>query len=445
MRGIDRTIRVHPVAQFVHYFSSGFLLETLNTMRCLVMATVATALSGCIAAPERLDTVAVTTSSLSTQYRYSAIEARVENDGSQAESTFAASLDPSVETVTRLSSSYTQNLGSLNLLRVGDAVSTSGMWGNSVRYGGVQFGTVSEASDSALSSESIATSGVAVLPTAADALFASIDHSDALLRQNLSIDGAVKVEAANSLNFVARDSLGRAQSITAPMIEAARLVQSGCADFNVGLGKARQDYAVTSNEYGPLFANTTVACAAPLGFTIEGHGEYLADEVAALGLGLARQVGGIGTASVAFASSRADAGAGWLARVGFEHQNPWFTFMVRSRIQSREFRDIGSAWSVDPVMQRNLASVGLNVGKSSTVALAYASQTTWTHERSNLIALSQSMSLGHGSISMSAGHSLVDSIGSSLFVSYKRPFGLQARRPLIEEFDLSLLDIPLPE
>jgi len=410
-------------------------------MRYAVVAAVAVMLSGCAAAPERPDAVDVRTNSLSTKDRYSAIEARVQNSNSEAESSFAASLQPSVETLTRLNSSYTQSLDESNQLRLGDAVSTSGMWGNSVRYGGVQFGTVSNTRSNVVNSETLATSGVAVLPTAADALFASIDRSDALLRQNLAIDSTVKVSGTNSLNFVARDSLGRSQSITAPMIEAARLVQSGCADFNVGVGKAREDYAVTSNEYGPLFANTTVACAAPLGFTIEGHGEYLADEVAALGLGAARQVGMLGTASVAVASSKTEAGAGWLARVGFEHQNQWFNVMVRSRVQSREFRDVGSALTIDPVMQRNLASIGLNVTESSTLAIAYASQTTWSQERSNLISLSQSMSLGRGSVSMSAGHSLVDSVGSSMFLSYKRPFGAAPVRSPVQEFDLSLLDL----
>jgi outer membrane usher protein len=416
-------------------------MEMLGTMRYAVVAAVAVVLSGCAAAPERPDAVDVRTNSLSTKDRYSAIEARVQNSNSEAESSFAASLKPSVETLTRLNSSYTQALDESNELRLGDAVSTSGMWGNSVRYGGVQFGTVSDTRSNVMNSETLATSGVAVLPTAADALFASINRSDALLRQNLAIDSAVKVSGTNSLNFVARDSLGRSQSITAPMIEAARLVQSGCADFNVGVGKAREDYAVTSNEYGPLFANTTVACAAPLGFTIEGHGEYLADEVAALGLGAARQVGMLGTASVAVASSKTESGAGWLARVGFEHQNQWFNVMVRSRVQSREFRDVGSALTIDPVMQRNLASIGLNVTSSSTLAIAYASQTTWSQERSNLISLSQSMSLGRGSVSMSAGHSLVDSVGSSMFLSYKRPFGAAPARSPVQEFDLSLLDL----
>src|SRR5690606_13686828 len=116
------------------------------------------------------------------------------------------------------------------------------------------------------------------------------------------------------------------------------LVDGGCADFTVDVGRVRQDYAISSNEYGPLFANTTVSCGAPLGFTVQGHGEYLADELTALGLGLARRLGPLGTASLALASSSTVAGEqGWLAKMGFDHSNSLFNVMLRSRIQSREF------------------------------------------------------------------------------------------------------------
>lgn len=203
----------------------------------------------------------------------------------------------------------------------------------------------------------------------------------------------------------------------------------------------RRDYAITSNEYGPAFANTTVTCGAPLGFTIEGHGEYLADEVTALGLGVARRVGPLGTASFAYASSRAADGTGWLARFGFEHQNEVFSIAVRSRMQSREFREVGSVALSDPIMQRELASVGVNVAEGANLSLAYATQTTWARERMNLIALQQSMSVGRGSLSMSAGHSLEDNFGSSVFISYKRPLGfIRTTRSVIQEFDPILLD-----
>jgi hypothetical protein len=159
-------------------------------------------------------------------------------------------------------------------------------------------------------------------------------------------------------------------------------------------------------------------------------------------VGLARQVGPVGTASAAFASSRTVAGiSGWLARFGFEHSNELFNVALRSQIQSREFRDIGGVVLADPVMQRDLASVGLNVTNRTNLSLAYATQTTWERVRVDVIALKQSVSVGRGALSMSAGHSFSENFGSSLFLSYKRPLGLSTpTRSPIREFDLDTID-----
>lgn len=409
--------------------------------RTLFPCSIALALGACATQRiERPEEVAVKADTLSPEY--SSINARVLNEASRVDYSFAASLEPNSENLTRLESRYTQTLGGEEQLRVGDTISTAGMWGSSVRYGGMQFGTASGTRSDVIASERLATSGVAVLPTVADAWFATADNTPSLVsQQDLSV-GGVKVSGPNALSFVATDALGRADSITAPMIATVPLAEhGGCGDFSVGVGKVRRDFAVASNDYGPTFANTTVTCGAPLGFTVEGHGEYLADEVAALGLGVARRFGTLGTASVAFASSRAEIGAGWLARFGFEHRNELFDFAVRSRIQSREFREIGSIVSDDPIMERNLASVGVNLSESSKLAVAYAVQTTWERERTNLVALSQSTRVGRGSVSMTAGHSLAQNLGSSVFISYKRPFGaFGSRRSAVDEITLDLLD-----
>ena len=68
-----------------------------------------------------------------------------------------------MDTLTRLQSSFTQELGEEESLRVGDAVSSIGMWGTSVRYGGMQFGTRSDTRDDVIASGQLATSGMAVL------------------------------------------------------------------------------------------------------------------------------------------------------------------------------------------------------------------------------------------------------------------------------------------
>jgi hypothetical protein len=409
-----------------------------STLRTFSILLPVLALGACAVPPvSEPDTIAVRATSLNPAY--SSVNAQVLSEAAKVDYSFAASLDPDVERVTRLQSSYTQKLGDENL-RVGDAVSSIGMWGTSVRYGGMQFGTRTDARDDVIDSNRLATEGLAVLPTVSDALFASAGEAGtSLSQQSLAVNRSLP-SGGEGWNLAVQDALGRSQTIGGPMIASTRLVQQGCADFSVGFGKVRQDYALTSNEYGPMFANTTVTCGAPLGFTVEGHGEYLSDQVAALGFGVARQLGSLGTASIAFAQSNAVTGeSGWMSKVGFEHSNSLFNLALRSRFQSREFRDIGSMALTDSIMQRDLASVGVNVTETSSLSLAYATQITWAQERTNLIALKQSTGVGRGTLSMSAGHSLQDNFGSSVFISYKMPLGrIRRTRPVVEEFELHL-------
>jgi outer membrane usher protein FimD/PapC len=394
-------------------------------------------LCGCVTAPvDAPPSVSVRTGALSTEY--SSFNARVLSEAGDIDATFTTSLTPGAEPIKRLESAYTYKFSDADeQLRIGDTISSAGMWGSSVRYGGMQFKSNTDTRADVITASELATTGLAVLPTVADAMFASAgDPATSLTQQNLSVDRSWRTGA-----MTASDAFGRSASINAPLIAGTRLVDPGCSDFSVGAGKVRRDYAIVSNEYGPAFANTTVACGVPLGFTIEGHGEYVQDEIAAVGVGVARKVGPLGTASLAYASSRAEGATGWLAGVGFEHQSELFNIALRSRLQSREFRAANSVMLEDPIMTRDLASVGVNVSKGSNLSLAYATQMTWARERMNIVAVQQSLSVGRGSLSMSAGHSLEDDIGSSVFISYKLPLGVARQvRSVIREFDPVLLD-----
>ncbi len=113
-----------------------------SSSRTLLQLLLPVALSACVAAPSvEPETVAVKASKLTPEY--SSFNARVLSDAGNVEHSFSASLDRNVEPLTRLESAYTQQIGadSAQRIRVGDTISTAGMWGSSVRYGGMQFGT----------------------------------------------------------------------------------------------------------------------------------------------------------------------------------------------------------------------------------------------------------------------------------------------------------------
>ncbi|HEY6641686.1 hypothetical protein [Povalibacter sp.] len=387
--------------------------------------------AGCAAPAVRApESVALKTRTFSAAY--SSFNAQVLSDAGALDTSFRASLTRPEEMATRLESAYTYRFAdSHEQLRVGDSVSSSGMWGSAVRYGGMQYGTRTTTRSDVITTPDLATGGLAVLPTVADALLMTGDPGSSLSQNNPSVTRAWRTG-----DLIARDALGRSMAIDAPLIASTRLAEPGCSDVSVGAGRVRRDYAITSNQYGPTFANTTVTCGLPLGFTVEGHGEYLADSVTAVGIGVARRLGSLGVASLAYASSQADIGTGWFAKLGFERQGDLFSIALRSRLQSREFRSVGALNTDDPIMQRDLASVGVNVIDGARLSVAYATQVTWSRERMNFIALQQSLNMGRGSLSMSAGHSLADNFGSSVFLSYKRPFGfgVRAAPSLIDEF-----------
>jgi outer membrane usher protein len=236
-----------------------------STIRTIFILVPALALTAC-AVPQvsEPETVAVRATSLNPAY--SSVNAQVLSDAGKVDYSFAASLDPNAtaNTLTRLQSSYTQQRGDESL-RVGDSVSSVGMWGTSVRYGGMQFGTRSETRDDVIDSSKLAATGMAVLPTVADALFASAgDGATNLSQQNLSVNRSLP-SGDQGWNLAVQDALGHSESVAAPMISRTRLAEQGCSDFSVGFGKVRENYALTSNSYGSTFANTTVTCGAPMG------------------------------------------------------------------------------------------------------------------------------------------------------------------------------------
>ncbi len=113
----------------------------IATIRTIFILVPALALTAC-AVPQVSEPETVAVRATSVNPAYSSVNAQVLSDAGKVDYSFAASLDPAAtaDTLTRLQSSYTQQQGDESL-QVGDTVSSVGMWGTSVRYGGMQFGT----------------------------------------------------------------------------------------------------------------------------------------------------------------------------------------------------------------------------------------------------------------------------------------------------------------
>jgi outer membrane usher protein len=402
----------------------------------------ASAASGTSAAPAAkalpLDDVGLDGYDLSYRYdkaspQLTVFNSKIAGKADSLSTTFAGSGNPQTPVLTRLESTWSRTLGDSNLgLRVGDVVSSPGSWGSAVRIGGVQVGSGGTKSELSTRSDLIATprlgaSGVAVLPATADLLTsnwrAPTTTTAVAPAQPFIATSLPNASGAGIVNMTVTDVLGRSQSIAQPLYPQISLLDRGRLAYSVEMGRAREDFGLASNQYGPWFASTTVRYGMTRQLTVEGHAAQLDGDGSVMGLDLANRFGQWGVVSATVASSRDHQEGGWLARVGFEHSGPAISLAWRTILQSPGFREIGTPYDIEPLRQRNLAGVAVKMGGLGNLSLTGATQTYVDNFRGEVLALSHSLPLGPlGLLSTAAGYSPLQNNSSAVFVSFSHPF-----------------------
>jgi len=249
-----------------------------------------------------------------------------------------------------------------------------------------------------------------------------------MTQQGVSFGGKPVMMGVNNVSFSVRDAAGKTTLVTRPLFAKASPEPAGCNRFNVGLGRVRENYAMASDRYGSLFANTTVVCGTENGFTIEAHGEYLEGDTGLAGVDVMHSIGALGTASLAVAASEsADkkiGESGWLLRAGLQRSNDRFEVNLRARLQSPDFRELGVGPVLDPMTSQLLAGIGAKLSESNTLGIAYANRTTAAFQRIDVIAMTQTIELGSkgskGKLSIVADRAVRDDSNASVKVSYVR-------------------------
>jgi outer membrane usher protein len=202
----------------------------MKATRILITVWLAGALTACANVPVS-DTRPVDVRAQKISREYSSFDARIASGAVAVDHKFAASLDPQARSMTRLESALTHDG-----VRLGDAVSSAGMWGRPVRYGGLQLGNYESRSD-VIAARDLATTGLAVLPTVADALFASVSGAGtSLSNQKLSVNRDLRPGGPRAWELTAQDAFGRSVAIDAPLMAPTRLADDGCAKYSIGIG-----------------------------------------------------------------------------------------------------------------------------------------------------------------------------------------------------------------
>ncbi|PKO31253.1 MAG: fimbrial biogenesis outer membrane usher protein [Betaproteobacteria bacterium HGW-Betaproteobacteria-7] len=277
--------------------------------------------------------------------------------------------------VVRLDTTWTQDRpAQLASLRIGDAISTAGSWGRSLRFGGVQWATNFATQPGLVTFPLPSASAEAVLPSTVD-LFVN----DALrLRREVptgpfTIHDLPVVSGQGEARLVVRDLLGREQVISLPYYASPRLLQQGLREYSYEMGFVRNNYGIDSNDYGRFAAIVTHRVGFSNAFTGEAHGELLREQqtVGASGAWL-WPTAGLFSASVA--ASHAKRGTGELVALGFERQSRSLSFGGNVQLASQGFTQLGLQPGELAPRQVSQFFVGANGGGYGSVAASYTRQ-----------------------------------------------------------------------
>lgn len=303
----------------------------------------------------------------------------------------AASDDPRLRPLTRLDTSwiFAKPLAAAPL-RVGDAVSSAGLWNDPARLGGVQWGTLPSTPPE-----------VSVPPAVVASPFASLGP---------------KGLAASSNQFI--DRL-RAQV----QIQTQTLAVPGQSLYSLEAGRLREQFELRSNDYGPWITSGTYRYGVNAATTLDGQLAQVGAQQSFLGVGVLEGLGPLGLLSARVAGSHEFDGTGWVARMGYDFAHERLSIAIRSHVQSVGFQDVGDASVSEALRQRTLASARVDFGPLGKLSLASATQTATDDSRRDIVALSHAMPFGGGGVmSTAAAYSPGPWGSSAILLSFTYPF-----------------------
>lgn len=280
------------------------------------------------------------------------------------------------ERLVRLDTTWTRDQPqNATSLRIGDAITgASSLWGASVRFAGVQWGTDFATQPGLITFPLPTVVGATSLPSTVNLYVnGALRMSTDLAMGPFQLQDVPAITGAGQIQVVVRDLLGREQVISQSFYASPALLRRGLQDFSYEAGFVRENYGLASNDYAHALVVGTERVGLSDSVTAQVHGEML-QEQQTLGIGGDWLIPRIGVASAAVAGSHSGQGAGALAVLGFDRTAKRFTFGATVQLADRHFVDVGSLdGQPTPVrMVRAYASVAL--GRFGSVSIVSARQ-----------------------------------------------------------------------
>ena len=194
------------------------------------------------------------------------------------------------------------------------------------------------------------------------------------------------------------------------------------------MGKLRQNFALSSAQYGPLLTSATWRHGYTATTTGEIHAEAVHDGPRAVGVDLAQAlehwavvtadfaVGGeSATSGLGGSAQRATSGA--YAALGIQHVDGRLSIVLQAQHASSGFREVGDLSGVPPPLERGIAQAGWGMGRAGNLQAVLVAQRNYDDTRQQAIALTYQASVGRGNMSATVSRTTGDTHETSVFIS----------------------------
>jgi outer membrane usher protein len=292
------------------------------------------------------------------------------------------------ETWLRLETTFTRDmLEQGRTLRIGDASTRMGMWGRSVYFGGIQFGTNFALTPGFISRPLPVLSGVSTAPSTVE-----LYVNDVLNRVSnvppgpFVIDNAPILTGSGEARIVVRDLLGRETSVVLPFFTTSELLAAGLHDWSVEAGSLRNNLGIESNDYGPNFASGTWRHGFTNALTVEGRVEAT-PQMTTLGVSAVAALPGQFLGKAAAVTSRTDnevlveagtasdpegQGGGNFRLLGLEYYGLQSGVSLEVQEASINFRQLGQDLLFSPIKRQVAGNFYYSTRRQDTFGLGYA-------------------------------------------------------------------------
>lgn len=308
-------------------------------------------------------------------------------------------------------------------LRLGDGVTVPGAFAAPIRFGGFQLATSFETDPSFITFPLPTIGGLAENQSVVEVFEENLQR----IRRDVpagpfEIDQLPVLTGAGELQVKVTDLLGRERLVTQSYYVSTRLLRAGLRDFSYELGFPREAYGEESFAYDEPFLATTQRYGFSDTVTLEGRLEASMTRQTAIAGG-SLLIPGLGVVSLGLGGSLdEDADAGFLAQLDYEYVGRPFSVGLRTRYASEGFRQLGD---LDPQPARiDQASLGLDLGAFGYLGLLALHRDERGAEDELSLSTAYSLTLGPGSLVVSAAKFLEPDDGNAFLVAYSIPLGV---------------------